>query len=61
MRQCRQYQRRHSWAWALPGTWDCVRFTAREGTPVLGVPFGFVFLPVVALLVAILVRSGHAV
>ncbi len=48
-------------AWALPGTWDYVRFMAREGTPVLGVPFMFVFLPFVALLVAIVVRSGYAV
>ena len=25
--------------WALPGSWDYVHFMAREGTPVLGMPF----------------------
>jgi TRAP-type transport system small permease protein len=45
-------------AWALPGSWDYVRFMAREGTPVLGLPFSWVFLPFVALLVALVVRSA---
>ena len=44
-------------AWALPGSWDYVRFMAREGTPVLGLPFSWVFMPFVALLVALVVRS----
>jgi TRAP-type C4-dicarboxylate transport system permease small subunit len=48
-------------AWALPGTWDYVRFMAREGTPVLGVPFMVVFLPFVALLASIVVRCAWAV
>ena len=48
-------------AWALPGTWDYVRFMAREGTPVLGLPFMIVFLPFVALLGSIVVRSAWAV
>ena len=48
-------------AWALPGTWDYVHFMAREGTPVLGLPFMIVFLPFVALLASIVVRSAWAV
>jgi TRAP-type transport system small permease protein len=40
-------------AWALPGCWDYVRFMAREGTPVLGLPFMWVFLPFVLLLAAL--------
>lgn len=45
-------------AWALPATWDYVRFMAREGTPVLGVPFSVVFLPFVALLAALALRCA---
>lgn len=45
-------------AWALPGSWDYVRFMTREGTPVLGLPFMWVFMPFVALLVALVVRSA---
>ena len=48
-------------AWALPGSWDYVRFMAREGTPVLGLPFSWVFMPFVALLVAIVVRCAWQV
>lgn len=48
-------------AWALPGSWDYVRFMAREGTPVLGLPFSWVFLPFVALLVALVVKSAWQV
>jgi len=44
-------------AYALPGSWDYVRFMAREGTPVLGVPFSWVFIPFVLLLLALAVRS----
>lgn len=44
-------------AWALPGVWDYVHFMAREGTPVLGISFQWVFMPFVALLVALVVRS----
>jgi TRAP-type C4-dicarboxylate transport system permease small subunit len=46
-------------AWALPASWDYVRFMAREGTPVLGLPFSWVFLPFALLLVALVVRSAR--
>ena len=42
---------------ALPGSWDYVRFMAREGTPVLGVPFMWVFLPFVVLMAALALRA----
>jgi len=42
---------------ALPGSWDYVRFMAREGTPVLGLSFQWVFMPFVLLLAAMVVRS----
>jgi len=45
-------------AWAVPGCWDYVKFMGREGTPVLGLPFSWVFAPFVAMLVALAVRSG---
>jgi TRAP-type C4-dicarboxylate transport system permease small subunit len=45
-------------AWALPACWDYVLFMRREGTPVLGVPFLWVFLPFVMLLAALAVRSA---
>ena len=48
-------------AWALPGCWDYVTFMKREGTPVLGIPFMFVFLPFVALLASLVIRSAWAV
>jgi TRAP-type C4-dicarboxylate transport system permease small subunit len=48
-------------AWAIPGSWDYVRFMAREGTPVLGVPFLWVFIPFVFLLAALVVRSAWQV
>jgi TRAP-type transport system small permease protein len=44
-------------AWALPASWDYVRFMAREGTPVLGMPFMWVFLPFVLLLAAIVASN----
>jgi TRAP-type C4-dicarboxylate transport system permease small subunit len=31
--------------WGIPASWDYVHFMAREGTPVLGVSFMWVFLP----------------
>lgn len=46
-------------AWALPASWDYVRFMGREGTPVLGLPFSWVFLPFALLLLALVVRSAH--
>jgi TRAP-type C4-dicarboxylate transport system permease small subunit len=48
-------------AWALPGSWDYVRFMAREGTPVLGMPFMWVFLPFVLLLAALVVINAWQV
>ena len=45
-------------AWALPASWDYVHFMAREGTPVLGVPFMWVFLPFVLLLATLVLRSA---
>jgi TRAP-type transport system small permease protein len=44
-------------AYALPGSWDYVQFMKREGTPVLGIPFNWVFMPFVLLLAALLLRG----
>jgi TRAP-type C4-dicarboxylate transport system permease small subunit len=46
---------------ALPACWDYVRFMGREGTPVLGVSFFLVFVPFVALLAAVALRSAWSV
>jgi len=46
---------------ALPGTWDYVRFMAREGTPVMNLPFMWVFLPFVLLMAALVVRAAWAI
>lgn len=46
---------------ALPASWDYVHFMAREGTPVLGLSFEWVFLPFVLLLLALVVRSLHGI
>jgi TRAP-type C4-dicarboxylate transport system permease small subunit len=46
---------------ALPASWDYVHFMAREGTPVLGVPLMWVYLPFVLLLVAMVLRSTWAI
>jgi TRAP-type C4-dicarboxylate transport system permease small subunit len=46
---------------ALPASWDYVRFMGREGTPVLGLPFSWVFLPFVLLLVGLVIRSAWAI
>ncbi len=46
---------------ALAGNWDYVLFMRRENTPVLGIPFFWVFLPFVFLLVSLLVRSVWSV
>ena len=42
----------------IPATWDYVHFMQREGTPVLGLPLMWVFLPLVLLMAALVVRSG---
>ena len=46
---------------AIPASWDYVRFMARDGTPVLGVSFQWVFMPFVLLLVALVVRSAWGI
>ena len=46
---------------AIPATWDYVHFMNREGTPVLGVSFMWVFLPFVLLLIALVVRAALAI
>lgn len=46
---------------AIPATWDYVHFMNREGTPVLGVSFMWVFLPFVLLLLALVVRATLAI
>ena len=45
----------------IPASWDYVHFMAREGTPVLGVPFMWVFLQFVLLMLALVVRSAWAI
>ena len=45
----------------IPASWDYVHFMAREGTPVLGLSFMWVFLPFVLLLVALVVRAAWAI
>ena len=45
----------------LPATWDYVHFMQREGTPVLGLPLMWVFMPFVLLMAALVVRSVWAI
>jgi TRAP-type C4-dicarboxylate transport system permease small subunit len=45
-------------AWALPANWDYIHFMRREGTPVLGLSFMWVFMPFALLLVALALRSA---
>jgi TRAP-type C4-dicarboxylate transport system permease small subunit len=45
----------------LPASWDYVHFMAREGTPVLGIPLMWVYLPFVFLLIALVLRSAWAI
>lgn len=46
---------------AIPGSWDYVHFMQREGTPVLGLPFMWVFMPFMFLLVSLVLRSIWAI
>ncbi|MBK7003637.1 MAG: TRAP transporter small permease [Rhodoferax sp.] len=46
---------------ALPASWDYVHFMAREGTPVLGVPLMWVYLPFVLLLTALVLRCAWGI
>lgn len=48
-------------AWGLPASWSYIRFMEREGTPVLGWPFMWVFLPFALLLVALVARGIWAI
>jgi len=43
-------------AWGLPGSLDYIHFMRRESTPVLGLPFNWVFAPFALLLIALAVR-----
>lgn len=45
----------------LPASWDYVHFMAREGSPVLGISFMWIYLPFVLLLVALVLRCTRAV
>jgi len=45
----------------LPASWDYVRFMAREGSPVLGIPLMWVYLPFVFLLMALVIRCTWAI
>lgn len=45
----------------LPASWDYVHFMAREGSPVLGIPLMWVYMPFVLLLAALVVRSAWAI
>ncbi len=45
----------------LPASWDYVRFMAREGSPVLGIPLMWVYLPFVFLLIALVIRCTWAI
>jgi len=45
----------------IPASFDYVRFMGREGTPVLGVPFSWVFMPFVLLLAALVVRAAWGI
>ena len=45
----------------LPATWDYVHFMQREGTPVLEIPLMWVYLPLVLLMAALVVRSAWAI
>ena len=46
---------------AIPASWDYVRFMAREGSPVLGVPFSWIFLPFVLMLIGLVIRCTWAI
>ena len=46
---------------AIPASWDYVHFMGREGSPVLGISFMWIYLPFVMLLVAMGARSAWAI
>lgn len=43
-------------AWTLPDALDYIHFMRRESTPVMGLPFNWVFMPFALLLLALAVR-----
>lgn len=43
---------------AIPASWDYVKFMGREGSPVLDIPFSWIFLPFVLLLISLVLRSA---
>ena len=43
---------------AIPASWDYVKVMGREGSPVLDVPFSWIFLPFVLLLISLVLRSA---
>ena len=43
---------------AIPASWDYVKFMGRQGSPVLDVPFSWIFLPFVLLLISLVLRSA---
>jgi len=45
---------------ALPASWDYVHFMGREGSPVMGVSFMWIYLPFVMLLLALVLRCTWA-
>jgi TRAP-type C4-dicarboxylate transport system permease small subunit len=45
---------------AIPASWDYVHFMSREGSPVLGISFMWIFLPFVLLLIGLVIRSAWA-
>ena len=46
---------------ALPASWDYVHFMGREGSPVLGLSFMWIYLPFVMLLLALALRCAWAI
>ncbi|APW43280.1 TRAP transporter small permease [Rhodoferax saidenbachensis] len=46
---------------AIPASWDYVHFMNREGSPVLGISFMWIFLPFVLLLIALVIRCSWAI
>ncbi|SDG87357.1 TRAP transporter small permease [Propionivibrio dicarboxylicus] len=48
-------------AWGLPASWSYIHFMEREGTPVLGWPFMWVFLPFALFLISLVCRAIWAI
>ena len=48
-------------AWGLPASWNYIQFMEREGTPVLGWPFMWVFLPFALLLISLIGKGIWAI